>query len=77
MFLRFIKLLKEIQENAESMNMETITIDPISVSTECIMEKKIGPFEKWNVINSEPMYTKRIFWNWFVRYSSQNYLVIQ
>lgn len=77
MFFKFLKLLKEIQEKAESLNRETISIEPISVSTECIMEKKVGPFEKWNVINSEPMYTKRLFGNWFVRYSRQNYLVIQ
>lgn len=76
MFFKLLKLLKEIQENAESLNRETINIQPISVSTECIMERKIGPFEKWNVINSEPMHTKRLFGNWFLRYSRQNYLVM-
>ena len=44
MFFKYLKLLKEIQEKADSLNKETINIELISVSTECIMEKKVGPF---------------------------------
>lgn len=77
MFFKFLKLLKEIQENAESMDRETIDIEPISISTACVMERKFGPFEKWNVISSEPMHTKRLFGKWFVRYSRENYLILQ
>lgn len=43
----------------------------------CTMERKVGPFEKWNVVSSEPMCTIRLVGGWFLRYWHKNYKIME
>jgi len=69
-YMEFVKRMSE--ENSESMP----ELKSSNSRTECVMLKKIGPFEKWDVIESDPMFTVKLFGKWYFRYSRKNYQVI-
>ena len=68
----FINIFEYLFDNFEQdKKQEPIYSEVVSVRTDAIRLKKFGPFEKWIVYYEDPIYSVRVYKDWFLKFSQK------